>query len=277
MWKQFGLAVVMAFTAVTASAESFVAGKHYIELDKPVKTADPAKVEVAEYFGYWCPHCNNFEPVLNAWAEGKAEDVAITKVPVVFRGNQELAAKAYYVAKQLKVEPEVSKLMFDYYHGFGKFANLFDDIDKMQADQAYCAAQTRQGASRIASRQKGIDENQVAVQLNRFICGATDQQWALMKLSKEHGGRLNDDAVLEGIFAIAGADTNNFAKRLKSFALSSQMKQGRTSGFASGINSVPTIVVNGKYRVNGSTAGSNKKMLEVVDYLIEKERQTLTN
>ncbi|HED18132.1 MAG TPA: hypothetical protein ENI74_01345, partial [Gammaproteobacteria bacterium] len=39
-----------------------------------------------------------------------------------------------------------------------------------------------------------------------------------------------------------------------------------------GIKGVPTMVVNGKYRTSASMAGSNKKMLEVVDFLVEKER-----
>jgi thiol:disulfide interchange protein DsbA len=39
-----------------------------------------------------------------------------------------------------------------------------------------------------------------------------------------------------------------------------------------GIDGVPAIIVNGKYRTNGRLAGSNARMLRVVDTLIEQER-----
>jgi hypothetical protein len=35
------------------------------------------------------------------------------------------------------------------------------------------------------------------------------------------------------------------------------------------------MVVNGKYRVDGRMAGSNEGMLEVVDFLIAKEKAAL--
>ena len=43
-------------------------GKEYTRLSKPVPTEAPAgKVEVIEFFWYNCPHCNEFEPTLEAW------------------------------------------------------------------------------------------------------------------------------------------------------------------------------------------------------------------
>ena len=36
---------------------------------------------------------------------------------------------------------------------------------------------------------------------------------------------------------------------------------------------VPAIIVNGKYRITGQTAGSNPEMLLVADYLIQMERE----
>jgi thiol:disulfide interchange protein DsbA len=33
--------------------------------------------------------------------------------------------------------------------------------------------------------------------------------------------------------------------------------------------------VNGKYRVTAASAGGHKQMLEVVDYLVEKERKAM--
>jgi thiol:disulfide interchange protein DsbA len=42
------------------------------------------------------------------------------------------------------------------------------------------------------------------------------------------------------------------------------------------IDGVPTLIVNGKYKVTGQLAGSNTAMLEVVDHLVDLEAATRT-
>ncbi|HBC57600.1 MAG TPA: disulfide bond formation protein DsbA, partial [Gammaproteobacteria bacterium] len=43
-----------------------------------------------------------------------------------------------------------------------------------------------------------------------------------------------------------------------------------------GATGVPVIIVNGKYRTDGPAAGSHERLLEVVDYLIRRERAANT-
>jgi thiol:disulfide interchange protein DsbA len=38
------------------------------------------------------------------------------------------------------------------------------------------------------------------------------------------------------------------------------------------VEGVPSMIVDGTYRVDGKLAGSNERMMEVVDFLIEKVR-----
>lgn len=38
-----------------------------------------------------------------------------------------------------------------------------------------------------------------------------------------------------------------------------------------GVTGVPAIIINGKYRTNGTLAGSHEKMIEVMDTLIKQE------
>jgi hypothetical protein len=37
------------------------------------------------------------------------------------------------------------------------------------------------------------------------------------------------------------------------------------------VDRTPTIVVNGKYRLNVESAGSDEKVIELVNYLVAKE------
>lgn len=47
--------------------------------------APAGKVEVIEFFWYGCPHCNAFEPALEAWQKKLPADVAFRRIPVAFR------------------------------------------------------------------------------------------------------------------------------------------------------------------------------------------------
>ena len=52
--------------ALPAAAQSDIEGL-YQKLPTPQPTSDPDRVEVVEVFWYGCPHCNRFQPYLEAW------------------------------------------------------------------------------------------------------------------------------------------------------------------------------------------------------------------
>jgi protein dithiol oxidoreductase (disulfide-forming) len=70
----------------------------------------------------------------------------------------------------------------------------------------------------------------------------------------------------------AGVPVEQFNDTYNSFSVRSRVQQAVAKGRAYRITGVPTLIVNGKYRVDGQMAGNNTRMLEVVDYLIAKER-----
>ena len=189
---------------IQAQAESFVEGEHYAKLAKPVRTQDANRVEVVEVFGYWCPHCNSLERYLEPWKHQLDSDkVDFKRIPVVFRGNQEEFAKAYYVADALGLEEQTHPALFSLIH------------------------QQRQW---IGSKEK----------LGEF-------------------------------FAEFGVSEADFNKAYGSFNLNSQMNRGKKKAREYRITGVPAIVVNGKYLVTADKAGSQQRMLDVVDFLVAKE------
>jgi thiol:disulfide interchange protein DsbA len=73
-----------------AQAQNFVDGKHYRTFAQRLPVSAPAgKIEVIEFFWYGCPHCNAFEPSLEAWIKKLPADVAFRRVHVAFRPNFE--------------------------------------------------------------------------------------------------------------------------------------------------------------------------------------------
>ncbi len=90
-WMQGSTALaLLGGWAGTASAQEFVEGKHYVKLPAQVPVSAPTgKIEVVEFFWYGCPHCNAFEPALDAWSRKLPADVAFRRVHVGFRPSFE--------------------------------------------------------------------------------------------------------------------------------------------------------------------------------------------
>lgn len=61
-----------------------------------------------------------------------------------------------------------------------------------------------------------------------------------------------------------------FTQVYRSFAVGLAVRKARRQQDAEGIHSVPTFIVDGRYRTNPSLAGSRRQMMRVVDYLIRK-------
>jgi protein dithiol oxidoreductase (disulfide-forming) len=62
-----------------------VEGTHYVRLGQPLPAPAHGKLEVVEFFWYGCPHCNEFEPTLEAWTKSLPADVVFRRAPVAFR------------------------------------------------------------------------------------------------------------------------------------------------------------------------------------------------
>ena len=77
------------------------AGKDYTPIVPAQATEDAGKIEVVEFFGYFCPHCRDAYPALHAWASKLPANVVLKKVPVSF-GRQQLVPwqRLYYTLEQ---------------------------------------------------------------------------------------------------------------------------------------------------------------------------------
>jgi protein dithiol oxidoreductase (disulfide-forming) len=95
-----GLGTAALTLPATAPAQGGpVEGTHYVRLSTPVATvAEAGKIEVIEFFWYGCPHCNAFEPTLEAWVKKLPADVAFRRVPVAFREEPFVAHQHIFYA-----------------------------------------------------------------------------------------------------------------------------------------------------------------------------------
>lgn len=185
-------------------APDYTAGIEYEQIVPPQPAGTENTVEVVELFWYGCPHCYNFEPFLNKWAETKPDHVEYLRIPAVFdRPIWRLHAAAFYTAEVLDV--------FDTFH-----------------ERFFHAIQVSH--KRMASEQEIME-----------------------------------------FFAELGVDNETFRSAFHSFAVEAKLRRAADLTRRYGIEGVPAMVVNGKFRIDGGMAGGFANMLKIADYLSAQE------
>ena len=191
----------------TAAPQGLVAGKDYAAIDGGQPFAPvPGKIEVVEVFGYVCPACAQFQPLVNAWKAKQAADVHFTYVPAPFGPEWEPYARAYYVSDSM-----------------GLVARSHDALIR-------------------------------AIHLEQSMPGEGDKP---------------DDAAIGRFYGRYGADPQQFVATMNSFATVTRVNRGKQFMMRSGVEQTPTLIVNGKYRVIGT---SFEDMLRITDVLVAQER-----
>ena len=92
----------LALAGPLHAQRSFQAGQDFRPLAKPAPVDAPAgRIEVVEFFWYSCPHCNAFEPALEAWSKKLPADVSLRRVPVAFREDFVPQQRLFYTLEAL--------------------------------------------------------------------------------------------------------------------------------------------------------------------------------
>jgi thiol:disulfide interchange protein DsbA len=78
-----------------------------------------------------------------------------------------------------------------------------------------------------------------------------------------------DDAAK--VYAKFGADPKEFMAVANSFTINTKVKRSDELVKAYGVEGTPTIIVDGKYRLDRGTAGGDEQVIELVKWLVSKE------
>jgi len=146
-------------TLPAAQAQTgFTEGTNYVRLADPGPAGAGGKIEVIEFFWYECPHCNAFEPALEAWAKRQPDDVAFRRVPVWFREEPFSAQqRLFYALESMGLLPTLHRKVFDAVHG---------ERIRMRTPEDLAAFATR----------NGVDPMQFIAAYNSFAVQAKSQQ-----------------------------------------------------------------------------------------------------
>ncbi|TGN38734.1 thiol:disulfide interchange protein DsbA/DsbL [Marinobacter confluentis] len=113
MIRTLALSLLTLVFMAQANAQSYEEGRHYVALDVPVRTASDTGIEVAEVFWYGCPHCYEFKPLIENWAENKPDDVNYVKIPAALGKSWEPHARAFYALEAMGELDKVHDALFE--------------------------------------------------------------------------------------------------------------------------------------------------------------------
>lgn len=115
------------------NAAQFQEGTHYkvLELEKSSRPV------VTEYFSFYCPHCNSFEPIIAQLKKKIPAEAKFQKNHVSFMGgNMGMSmSKAYATMVALKVEDKMVPVLFNRIHNMNKPPRNDDELRQIFLDE----------------------------------------------------------------------------------------------------------------------------------------------
>ena len=110
-----------------------------------------------------------------------------------------------------------------------------------------------------------------AESLGLFDNGKLEFHEAFFDEIHKHKKRLNKKKTIMAFFTRFGVSAEDFNNTFESFAVNTKVNRAASLSKRYQLDGVPSMIVNGKYRVDGPMAGGRKGMLKVTDFLINKE------
>lgn len=100
----------------TAAHAQVGEGKDFTRVGPTQPAGAGGKVDVIEFFSYACPHCNAFEPGLEAWVKTLPPYVTLQRVPVSFLANVENFQRGYYTLEAMGLVDTLQAKVFHAIH-----------------------------------------------------------------------------------------------------------------------------------------------------------------
>ena len=211
-----GMAVLsVAALGAGASPQNPASGTEYTVIPLPQPVPAGKKVEVLEFFAYWCPHCNAFEPLLEEWVKKQGANIVLKRIHVP-KGDLTLPQqKLFFTLEAMGVAEQHQARVFHAMH----------------------------------------------VQREKFT---------------------KDEQVFDWV-AKNGFDRKKFIELYRSLPIQNRVRQADKAMADYGIDSWPTVVVDGRYRTSPQQAGAKladsepeieyyKATLTVMDHLVAKAK-----
>ncbi len=119
MFRQLLIVACAALPIACSAAEEakYRYKEHYQPSRSAISDPNPSQPDVFEIFWYGCPHCYHFDPLVETWKGGKADDVNFQRLPFSLGRPQGLLhSRAFYTAESLGILDKMHPILFAAIH-----------------------------------------------------------------------------------------------------------------------------------------------------------------
>ncbi len=105
----------LAFAGYAQAQMPVRAGQEYTIVERPQATTSGKKVEVLEFFGYFCPACNAFEPHFEEWIKKQGDRIVVKRVHTDIH-DFVTQQKLFFALEAMGKSEELQSRVFAAYH-----------------------------------------------------------------------------------------------------------------------------------------------------------------
>jgi len=84
--------------------------------------------------------------------------------------------------------------------------------------------------------------------------------------------KINNESALQDFFIEQGVSKTDFANTFRSFVVDAKLRNAIQIINSLGVRSVPTLIINGKFKTGSREAGGSENIMKVVEHLIKQEQ-----
>jgi thiol:disulfide interchange protein DsbA len=186
--------IVVGDAPAAATDWQFEEGSHFRKMASSQGTSSaPDKIEVAEVFWYGCPHCYDFDPIIDEWKADLAPDVAFIRIPVIWNPTNQLHARVMYTAEALGKLDEIHPAVFKAMHQEGNTLTKEEDIVEL-------------------FEKNGVSEEEFREAYNSFSVSSSVKR--AENLTRRYGVRSVPVIIVNGKYATDGQEIKTFGNML---------------------------------------------------------------
>ena len=187
---------------------------------------------------------------------------------VMLTSNSVLAQKYAQISTEKQTESDQIIIYEFFWYGCPHCFNLEPTMDRIEADLDKDARVVKVP---VALRDSWLPHAKLYYSLSQMDMIDNIHNLIFEEIHLEDN-RLDNEDVMAQFLGKNGIDTKDFREKYNSYGTEARIKKASNLARKYQINSVPTIVVNGKYLTSGSFVSSYDELYSVVNLLVERER-----
>jgi thiol:disulfide interchange protein DsbA len=178
----------------------------YLKLPVAQKTDTGNKVEVIEFFAYYCPHCNVLEPKLAEWVKRQGSNIVFRRVHVERGAPVAAQQRLFFTLEAMGITEQYHQKVFDAMHkerlALSNDEQVFDWITKAGIDRAKFVDAYRSPA--VQARVMRASEQMDIYHVDRWPYLAIGGHYVTSPSQISHGMPPNSDeeSLIQGAFQV---------------------------------------------------------------------------